>query len=239
MGDVDAAWDAANEARTLLRADDPWQMVDLISLQGLIAHQRGEWFERFIRELRRTRSDPGLAAAVFDAHLCVAEYLLYGPIPYDEVIELAGGLRRRAEQYGALRGVAFAKALIGEAALLKGDLELAERELEEAAALHHDVDASAGEALCLQRLAEVRLAHGDRAEAVALLQRALPLARWSVVSLHLIQRIYGTLIATADSPTAARDRRRAGRVDDGRERPLHGVRRHVLRTGRHRQRRRR
>ena len=49
---------------------------------------------------------------MFDAHLCVAEYLLYGPIPYDEVIELAGSLRRRAEQYGTLRGVAFAKALI-------------------------------------------------------------------------------------------------------------------------------
>ena len=120
VGDVDAAWDAANEARTLLRADDPWQMVDLISLQGLIAHQRGEWFERFIRELRRSRSDPGLAATVFDAHLCVAEYVLYGPIPYDEVIELAGSLRRRAEQYGTLRGVAFAKALAGRGRTAQG-----------------------------------------------------------------------------------------------------------------------
>ena len=59
VGDIDAAWDAANEARTLLRADDPWQMVDLISLQGLIAHQRGEWFERFVCELRRSRDGPG------------------------------------------------------------------------------------------------------------------------------------------------------------------------------------
>ena len=32
---------------------------------------------------------PALATALFDAHLCVAEYLLYGPIPYDEVIEQA------------------------------------------------------------------------------------------------------------------------------------------------------
>jgi tetratricopeptide (TPR) repeat protein len=203
MGDVDSAWQAANDARSLLQADDPWQIVDLVSLQGLIAHQRGEWFERFGRELRRTRGNPGLAVTVFDAHLCVAEYLLYGPVPYDEVLELAEGLRRRAEQHGALRGVAFATALIGEAALLKGDLDLAERELEEAVDLHHDVDASAGEAHCLQRLAEVRLAHGDRDGALELLHQALPLARWSVISLHLIQRIYGTMVAAAEDPAAA------------------------------------
>ncbi len=203
MGDVDAAWDAANEARSLLRADDPWQVVDLVSLQGLIAHQRGEWFERFGRELRSTQGNPGLAATVFDAHLCVAEYLLYGPIPYDEVIELADGLRRRAEHYGALRGVAFACALRGEALLLKGDLEAAERALEESIDLHHEVDASAGEAHGLQRLAEVRLASGDRQAAVRLLQRALPLARWSVVSSHLIQRIYGTMVTAAEDPAAA------------------------------------
>ena len=32
-----------------------------------------------------------LATAVFDAHLCVAEYLLYGPVPYAEVIARGGG----------------------------------------------------------------------------------------------------------------------------------------------------
>ena len=203
IGDVDAAWAAADAARSLLQPDDSWQIVDLVGLQGLIAHQRGEWFERFVREFRRTQDNPGLATAVFDAHLCVAEYFLYGPIPYDEVIDLAWGLRRRAQHHGALRGVAFAMALIGEAALLKGDLELAERELQEAADLHRDMDASAGEAHCLQRLAEVRLARGDRAGALPLLQRALPLARWSVVSMHLLQRIYGTMIVAAESPAIA------------------------------------
>ncbi len=202
-GDLEAAWEAADLARRLLHPGDTWQIVDLVALQGLIAHQRGEWFQRFLRELRRTRDNPELAAAVFDAHLCVAEYLLYGPTPYDEVIELAGGLRAQAEHHGALRGVAFATALIGEAALLKGDLDLAERELREAVDLHRDVDASAGEAHCLQRLAEVRLARGDRVEALALLQRALPLARWSVISMHLLQRVYGTMISAATSPAEA------------------------------------
>ena len=145
----------------------------------------------------------GLATALFDAHLCVAEYLLYGPMPYGEVIELAEELPAAVRQVGALRGVAFATALIGEAALLMGDLERAERELLEAVDLHHDVDATAGEAHSLQRLAEVRLARGDQAGAQRLLRQALPLARWSVVGKHLLQRIYGTMIR----PRPTRQRR--------------------------------
>ena len=203
-GDVDAAWDAVGTARgLLLTPDDPWHYVDMIGLQGLIAHQRGEWFERFRIELHRARGRPGLATALFDAHLCVAEYLLYGPIPYGEVVELAEGLRQRSRQVGALRGVAFATALIGEAALLMGDLERAERELLEALDLHHDVDATAGEAHSLQRLAEVRLARGDKVAAQHLLRQALPLARWSVVAKHLLQRIYGTMILAASDTAAA------------------------------------
>jgi ATP/maltotriose-dependent transcriptional regulator MalT len=204
-GDLATAWDVADRARDLLRGpDDPWQLVDLVGLQGLIAHQRGEWFERFRMELRRTQGKQRLVTAVFDAHLCVAEYLLYGPVPYAEVIEETEDLRRRAMQAGALRGVAFATALIGEAALLSGDLDRAERELRDAVDLHRESDASAGEAHSLQRLAEVRLARGDREGTRQLLQRALRLARWSIMSMHLLQRIYGTMIAAAPDPFEAR-----------------------------------
>lgn len=204
-GDTDAAWEAAAEARRLLLTPgDPWHYVDLLALQGLIAHERGEWFERFRLELRGARGKRHLASALVDAHLCVAEYLLYGPVPYAEVIELAEDLRRRAGRSGALRGAAFATALIGEAALLMDDLDRAEAELREAVELHHDIDASAGEAHSLQRLAEVHLARGDRPMARQLLERALPLARWSVISNHLLQRIYGSMIAAAEDPVAAR-----------------------------------
>ena len=55
-GDVDTAWEVAGQARALLPlAEDPWHIIDLVSLQGLIAHQRGEWFDRFRIELRRTQ----------------------------------------------------------------------------------------------------------------------------------------------------------------------------------------
>ncbi len=204
-GDTQAAWEAASRARRELSGtNDPWHYLDLISLQGLIAHNRGEWFGRLRLEMRATSGAPDLAVALFDAHLCVAEFLLYGPVPYADVIEMAQNLRARAERFGALRGVAFATSLIGEAALLKGDLDLAQEELERSVGLHREVAAPAGEAHSLQRLAELRLAQGDRGEAQRLLQQALPLARWSLIGMHLMQRIYGTMIVAAPDPMTAR-----------------------------------
>jgi tetratricopeptide (TPR) repeat protein len=203
--DLDAAFAISEQAKRLvLGGERSWQVLDLVSLQGLLAHYRGEWFDRMRSELRRTRDTPEIANTVFDGHLCAAEYMLYGPTPYAEVIELARGMRATAERSGALRAAAFATALIGESALLSGDLDLAERELRDAAALHHDLDSAAGEAHSLQRLAEVHLARGDTDAARALLHQALPLARWSIIAMHLLQRIHGSLIAAAPDPMTAR-----------------------------------
>jgi len=204
-GDMETAGRVAAEARERLRGvDDPWQVVDLVGLHGLLAHHRGEWFPGFRTELRRTRGQERLAGALFDAHLCVAENLLYGREPYPEIIVEAERLRVHAGTAGALRGVAFATALIGEAALMMGDLSRAEAELEAAVALNADLDAAGGQAHGMQRLAEVRLAQGRSAEARALLDEALLLARWSSMGMHLLQRIFGTLIASAADPKSAR-----------------------------------
>jgi DNA-binding SARP family transcriptional activator len=205
-GNLAAAEAAADEARRRLALADlaDWRLYDLITLQGLIAHLRGEWFSRLAVELRASADRPDLARAMFDSHLCVGEYLLYGPTPYEEVLALAAKLRASARRSGVLRAVAFATALRGEAALLSGDLTLADTELTEAAELHHDIGSTAGEAHSLQRLAEVRLAQGDRAEAQQLLRRALPLARWSATALHLLQRVYGTMIRAAPDVETAR-----------------------------------
>jgi DNA-binding SARP family transcriptional activator len=205
-GDLVAAEAAADEARRRLAFADlgDWRLYDLITLQGLIAHLRGEWFSRLAVELRAGADRPDLARAMFDSHLCVGEYLLYGPTPYEEVLALSAKLRESARRSGVLRAVAFATALRGEAALLSGDLTLAETELTEAAELHHDIGSTAGEAHSLQRLAEVRLAQGDCGEAQQLLRRALPLARWSATALHLLQRVYGTMIRAAPDVETAR-----------------------------------
>jgi tetratricopeptide (TPR) repeat protein len=203
--DFDLAWRVADEAqRRVLAGDNNWQVLDLVSLQGLLAHRRGEWFDRMRIELRRTRDTPEVANSLFDGYLCAAEYVLYGPTPYAEVIDLARSMRSTAQRSGALRAVAFATALIGEAALLSGDLDLAARELREAADLHGDLGSAAGEAHSLQRLAEVHIARGENVEAMALLDRALPLGRFSMIAPHLLQRVYGSMIVAAPDPLAAR-----------------------------------
>ena len=203
-GDIDGADAAVEAARGMALAPGaPNRLLDVITLQGMIAHNRGEWFDRLRRELRATTENPELASAVFDSHLCVAEYLLYGPTPYDEVVALTRQLREQAERTGARRGVAFAVTVAGEAALLAGDLDAARADLAEALALHVEMGADTGAAHALQRLAEVELAAGDRAAAERLLRRALPLARWSPLARHLLQRIYGTLISAAPDAEAA------------------------------------
>ncbi len=204
--DHDAAETAATEARrrSTLGRPDEWQAFELITLQGLVAHNRGQYFQRLAQELRSGAGRPAVAARIFDSHLCAAEFLLYGPTPYPEVLRLAAELRDTAQRSGALRAVAFATALRGETALLMGNLELAESELNDAVALHRDVAATAGEAHSLQRLAEVKMAQGDRLAATGLLQQALPLARYSTIAHHLLQRVYGSLIAASDDVETAR-----------------------------------
>ena len=205
-GDLDAAGAIAQQARALIvTGDEQRQLLDLVALQGLVAHNRGQWFQRLSLELQHGKNEPHVATAVFDSHLCVAEYLLYGPTPYQRVMDLAQALRDTAQRAGVLRAVAFATALLGEAALLSGDLDLAEAELTEAIDLHSDIDARTGQAHCLQRLAEVRLARGDRSGARELCERAIPLARWSALAGHLIQRVYGTLIAASEGAMEARE----------------------------------
>ncbi|HEY5117007.1 MAG TPA: hypothetical protein VIJ00_15910 [Nakamurella sp.] len=205
-GDLEAADAAASQARqrVALAVPEEWQWFDLVGLQGMVSHTRGEWSQRLRVELRRGVRSPELAARIFDSHLCVAEFLLYGPTPYEEVLELAGALRGTAERSGVLRAVAFATALRGETFFLKGDLAAADSELQEAVDLHRDIGSTAGEAHSLQRLAEVKLALGERVEANRLLHKALPLARFSSISMHLIQRVFGTMIAAAADPDAAR-----------------------------------
>ncbi|MBL7554116.1 SARP family transcriptional regulator, partial [Frankia sp. AgB1.9] len=203
-GDLDRADAIAQEARRrIVAAETDRTVCDLVALVGLVAHDRGEFFAQLTAELRRTSQLPALAATVFDAHLCIAQYLLYGSTPYAEVVRLADQLRDAAETAGAARAVAFAECLAGEALLLAGDLELAQRRLTRAVARHRDVASTAGEAHALQRLAQVRLALGDGAEANRLLLRALPMARWSPIAAHLVQRIYGTMVAAAPDTAAA------------------------------------
>jgi len=131
---------------------------------------------------------------VFDGHLCITQRFLYGARPYADVITFAGAVAAEAQRLGAARGHAFGVTLRGEAEWLAGDLPAAREHLREGARLHRAIGGSVGEALSLQRLAEVALYEGRRAEARALVDEALDVARQTDIGFHLFDRIYGTRI---------------------------------------------
>jgi hypothetical protein len=129
---------------------------------------------------------------------------LYGARPYRDVIAFAQALSAEGQRIGAARGHAFGVTLRGEAEWLQGDLQAARQHLREGARLHHAIGGPVGEALSLQRLAEVSLHEGRRDEAGDLIAEALDVARQTDIGFHLLDRIYGTRIRLhADDPAAA------------------------------------
>jgi hypothetical protein len=201
-GDVDQAEELVIGLRDLALTPGS-ELLGVISVLGMVAHSRGEWFDRLRLELRHLTGSDDVARTLFDAHLCVTQYLLYGPSGHAEVIALAEDLRRSALELGSEQAAAFAGTLEGEARLLSGDLAGARRSLEAAVAGHRATNGDTGLAHSLQRLAEVNLYAGEPRESLRLLQQALPIARWSPLSHHLLQRIYGTMVAAAPTPEDA------------------------------------
>ena len=69
-GDIDSAGKAADSARQFALGENASaQLLDVLTLQGMVAHNRGEWFERMRNELASTADSTELAATVFDCHL--------------------------------------------------------------------------------------------------------------------------------------------------------------------------
>ena len=155
--------------------------------------------------MRAAGDDAALASTVFDSHLCVAEYLLYGPTALRRGRGPGAPPARRADGVGARPAAALPTTLVaGEASLLAGDLEVGPDLLTEAVDLHRALGADSGAAHALQRLAEVELAAGDRAEA----ERLLPPGAGA-----------GPLVATRPPPAPA-DLRHARRAAPDRDAAL-------------------
>jgi len=204
FGDPHVAEAKADEARRLAdELGDGGAIVDASWAQSLVAHARGDLTGQLRAQLRATHGLPELAIRVFDGHLCATERLLYGAMPYPELIAFADSLASEAERLGARRGHAFAVTLRGQARLLSGQLDQADDDLAAGVREHQLIAAPAGEAIALQRRAEVALYRGRLGDASALLREALAAARDSNLPHHLLDRIYGAMItAAADSPSA-------------------------------------
>jgi len=207
LGVADPAMGTAKAAaarRLALQSGDTASIVIASWAHAAAAHARGELHQSVWADLQETSHVPHLALRVFDGHLCITQRFLYGARPYPEVIAFADSLATEARRLGAARGTAFGTTLRGEAELLGGDLAGARQHLREGAKLHRAIGGAVGEALSLQRLAELELHEGHRPQARALVNEALDLARQTDIGFHLLDRIYGTRIALhADDPQAA------------------------------------
>jgi DNA-binding SARP family transcriptional activator len=207
LGVADPAMGTAKAAvarRLALESGDTTALVIASWAQAAAAHARGELHRSVWADLHETCHVPHLALRVFDGHLCITQRFLYGARPYADVIDFANALSTEAQRLGAARGHAFGVTLRGEAEWLAGDLQAARLHLREGARLHRAIGGPVGEALSLQRLAEVALHEGRRDEAQALIDEALDVARQTDIGFHLLDRIYGTRINLhADDPAAA------------------------------------
>jgi DNA-binding SARP family transcriptional activator/tetratricopeptide (TPR) repeat protein len=207
LGATDPAMGTAKAAlarRLALQTGDTASIVVASWAQAAAAHARGELRQSVWADLQETSAVPHLALRVFDGHLCITQRFLYGARPYADVIAFADSLAAEAKRLGAARGHAFGTTLRGEAEWLSGDLESARQHLRDGARLHRSIGGAVGEALSLQRLAELALHEGRKSEARALVDEALDLARQTDIGFHLLDRIYGTRISLhADDPAAA------------------------------------
>jgi DNA-binding SARP family transcriptional activator len=194
---------AAESRRLALETGDTASIVIASWAQAAAAHARGELHSSVWADLQETRHVPHLAVRVFDGHLCITQRFLYGARPYDEVIAFADRLADEARRLGAARGEAFGVTLRGEAKLLGGSLDAAEADLREGGRLHRAYGGATGEALALQRRAELAMHRDRRDVARGLLDEALDLARATDIGFHLLDRIYGTRIQLETDPDAA------------------------------------
>ena len=203
-GNLDGVRRAAEQARPLMKAAGLGpERFEATQLEVLLAHSGDDWIGDVGLALQNTSHLPELARSVFDAHLCVSEYLLHSGQPYDELAVFARDLRVAADSSGARRGQAFAATVLGEIELLAGQLQGAEAQLSEAVALSRLAGAAGGESLALLRLAETTLERGDPAGAHRLLAESLELARFSPIGFHLLYLVYEVMVRAAGEPQEA------------------------------------
>jgi tetratricopeptide (TPR) repeat protein len=198
LGDWDDARKLATEAEGL--APGPAELADL---KAMVAHLDGGWEQHSRHQLSQVWDSPDLAGRVFDAYLCVTEYVLMAGDPYDRVAAFAKRVHAQARQAGARRGEAFAATVLGETELFTDNLQAARTHLLDAARLSREAGAVGAESLARMRLGETLLHLGDRAGARAQLEEALELAHISPVAQHLLFLIYGVLLQVPDDDAAA------------------------------------
>jgi DNA-binding SARP family transcriptional activator len=203
--DLDEAERAASEVRAIALDNGLGrELGEAAVILAKVAMAQGRWRERFAEELAESmRLRANLEPIVYDAHLCLAEYYLAAPDGYDTAAAFARQMMQIAEDAGSATGAALAILMLGEAELLSGHIDAAEEHLKEAVQANEREGCISGAALATQRLAEAAVTRGRGYEANRLLVRARRLAQRSDIRMHLLVRVFGTMIQAAPDPAGA------------------------------------
>jgi tetratricopeptide (TPR) repeat protein len=149
------------------------------------------------------KQDAALAMSVFDAHLCFAEFYMYGPDGHESAEQYTRDLLELAIPAGFTAGEGLTRLLLGEIFMVVGRVDEAEEELGRAADLYRACACLSGQSIALERLVEAEILRHRHGEALRLVAQAHPLARDSGIPGHLIVRIYGVQVAATPDPAGA------------------------------------
>lgn len=196
---VEEAERLAKRARALaLDANLGHELGEASTLLALVAYAKGTWHQQFREEFTDSvRRSANLEGAVFDAHLCFQEFYLYGPEGHEGAESFGRDLLGIATEAGSAAGLALAHLLLGEFALLSGHVDEACEHLDRSLADAERAGCLSAQSIALERAAEARVRRGDRAGALSLLDRAMPLAHSSGIQSHLVIRIHGLRVLAA------------------------------------------
>jgi DNA-binding SARP family transcriptional activator len=171
-----------------------------VQIQVMVAHSTGQWPSAVRGGFDASLLAPDLGDTVFDGHLCVAEYALTSGDPLENLRAVGEDIYTRAVRSGARRAQIFASTLLGEIALITGNVDEADTRLREAVRLSKEIGAITAEALASLRLGEAVRARGEASEGNKLLSDALVISRWSPMSGHLLPLGYAALLRGSDDP---------------------------------------
>ena len=198
-GAFDKAAELARDTRAqALEASLGREVGEAGAVLGLTAHMQGRWRELFREEfIEWVRAGGKFVPAVFDGHLCLAEFCLCDARGHGAIAQSASELLSVAEAAGSVPGKALACLILGEIARCACDIDEAERLLTLSESLHVEADALSGRVLALERLSEIALARGQKWRASRLIQRAFADAGQSWLSNHLVLRLQALAVRSA------------------------------------------
>jgi DNA-binding SARP family transcriptional activator len=211
-GEFDKAADLARQTRAqAIDAGLGREVGEASAILGLTAQMQGRWPDLFRDEFTEwVRNSDSFAPAVFDGHLCLAEFCLCDAKGHAAIAESAQELRGVAETEHSAAGRALACLILGEVARCAGNLDEAERLLIESERLHMEAKALSGRVLVLERLAEIALARGQKWRAGRIVQKAFADAGRSWLSNHLILRLQALAVRSATTEDMLADAILAG-----------------------------